>query len=128
MNSYIKITIKLIIVISLFPLLVVADTVTYFCEYSTYSDERGNHKVKDLFELKFIVDTNADKSYMLGNLGSVEVVKIENEDQIGFVDVTNSGNIMSTTIDSQLKSAHSRNTVIYGEITPSQYYGSCEIK
>jgi len=120
---------KLIVVILfLFPVLAFADTTTYSCNYTSYSDQEGNHKVKKKFELNFIVDKASGKSYMLGNNGSTEVKLLESSDRLAFIEVTATGNIMTTAIDSKLNSVHSRNSVMFGEMLPSQYYGKCEVK
>ena len=112
----------------LFSALTFADPTTYSCNYISYSDEQGNHKLKDKFILNFIVDKAAGKSYLLGNNGSSEVMLLESNDQLAFLEVTASGNLMTTAIDSKLNSVHSRNAVLSGKILPSQYYGNCKIK
>lgn len=112
----------------LLPAIAFADTTTYSCNYDSYSDQKGNRKVKDKFELNFIVDKAAGKSYLLGNNGSSEVQMLESSDQIAFVEVTATGNIMTTAIDSKLNTVHSRNSVMFGEMLPSQYYGKCKVK
>ena len=101
---------------------------TYICDYPTYSDQEGNHTVKDKFILTFIVDKEADKSYLLGNNGSSEVYRFESDSQLSFLEVTGTLNIISTTIDSNMDSVHSRNSVLSGKLIPSQYYGKCVIK
>ncbi|MBL4798970.1 MAG: hypothetical protein JKY50_16265 [Oleispira sp.] len=78
--------------------------------------------------LNFIVDQESKKSYMLGNNGSTEVKLFESSDQLVFIQLTDTGNIMTTTITRKLKSVHSRNSVMLDELIPSQYYGKCEIK
>lgn len=105
-----------------------ADTTTYSCNYTSYSDQEGNHKVKEKFELNFIVDKATGKSYLLGNNGSSEVKMLEIGDQLAFLEVTATGNLMTTAIDSKLNTVHSRNSVMFGEMLPSQYYGKCRIK
>ena len=112
----------------LFPVLVYAETTTYSCDYPSWSDQEGNHKVKEKFELNFIVDETTGKSYLLGNNGSSEVKLLRSDDGFAFVEITATGNIMTTSIDSKLNSVHSRNTILFGEIMPSQYYGMCEVK
>ena len=112
----------------LLPISVIAETTNYSCNYTSYSDNEGNHKVKDKFELNFIVDSATGKSYLLGNAGSSEVKALEAEDRVAFLEITATGNIMSTAIDSKLNSVHSRNTIMYGELLPSQYYGKCVVK
>ena len=119
---------SLIFLIFLLPTLALAETTNYSCNYTSYSDQEGNHKVKNKFELNFIVDRSTGKSYLLGNNGSAEVKALEMEDQISFVEVTATGNVMSTAIDKKLNSVHSRNSVMFGEMIPSQYYGKCVIK
>jgi hypothetical protein len=111
----------------LLPTVAFAEIRTYSCNYNSYSDQEGNHKVKNKFELNFIVDKAAGKSYLMGNNGSSEVKMLESSDQITFLEVTVTGNIMTTAIDSKLNTVHSRNSVIFGEIFPSQYYGKCEL-
>jgi hypothetical protein len=78
--------------------------------------------------LTYIVDKEADKSYLLGNNGSSEVYRFDSDDQLSFLEVTGTLNIMSTTIDSNMDSVHSRNSVILGKLIPSQYYGKCVVK
>ena len=118
----------LLTILLLLPVNVMAETTNYSCNYTSYSNIEGNHKVKDKFELNFIIDRTTGKSYLLGNAGSSEVRALESEDRIAFLEVTTTGNLMTTTIDSKLNSVHSRNTVMLGEIIPSQYYGECVAK
>ncbi|OBT12746.1 hypothetical protein A9264_15855 [Vibrio sp. UCD-FRSSP16_10] len=114
--------------IFLLPALALADTTTYLCNYGSYSDQEGNHKVKNKFELNFIVDKDTSKSYLLGNNGSSEVKLFESSDQLAFIEITATGNLMTTAIDSKFNSVHSRNSIMFGEMLPSQYYGKCEVK
>ena len=115
-------------IIFLFPLLVVANTSTYICNYESYSDQDGNHKVTKPFELTFIYDKDANKSYMVGSNGSTDLTHVPSTKQISFIEVTATGNLMTTAIDSKLHSVHSRNSVMFGEMLPSQYYGKCVVK
>ena len=118
----------LLILLLFLPICVIAETVNYSCNYTSYSDSEGNHKVKNKFELNFIIDRATGKSYILGNAGSSEVKAFEAEDRVTFLEVTATGNIMSTAIDSKLNSVHSRNSIMFGELLPSQYYGKCIVK
>ncbi len=119
---------SLIVLILMFPMLVIAETTNYSCNYTSYSDKDGNHKVKNKFELNFLVDRATGKSYMLGNNGSSEVTALEAKDQISFIELTTSRNVMTTAIDGELNSVHSRNSVMFGKMIPSQYYGKCVVK
>jgi len=116
------------IILLVFPGSAFADTTTYICDYPTYSNQEGNHKIENKFVLSFVVDTENDKSYMVGNNGSAEVIKFETGNRISFLEITETRNLMTTTIDKDLYSVHSRNKVIRGELIPSQYYGKCEKK
>ncbi len=93
-------------------------------------NENGNHKVKDRFVLTFIVDMTKKTAYMLGSQGTEEVTLIPSGvgEGVSFVEITGVGNVMTTAIDSKGNSVHSRNTIIHGEIVPTQYYGKCEFK
>lgn len=105
-----------------------ADPGTFICEYKTYSDATGSHKAEDDFRLTFIVDEQANKSYMLGKLGSTEVMLVPNADGLTFVEITDAGNVHVTAISKRRKSVHSRSTNVLGDLVPSQYYGTCKVQ
>ena len=104
-----------------------AAPITYFCKYPLWSDEEGVHEAND-FNLTFIVDEENNTAYMVGNNGTEEIVIIPSIGSTNFIEVTDTGNMMTTTIDTKLKSVHSRNSVLLGDLIASQYYGSCEIR
>ncbi|HHQ4779543.1 TPA: hypothetical protein ACSP0C_003299 [Aeromonas veronii] len=106
----------------------IAKSIELDCDYQTYSDQGGNHKVTKPFILGFVIDDITNKAYEVGSIGVSEVSFIKGIDSYSFVEITDTGNVMSTTIDNSLTSTHSRNTVISGEVIPSQYYGKCKIK
>ena len=112
------------------PTLVYGDTETFICNYSTYSDANGNHKVTDKFVLTFIVDMTKKTAIMLGSQGTEEVTLIPSGvgEGISFIEITGAGNVMTTAIDSKGNSVHSRNTILDGGIVPTQYYGKCEFE
>ena len=111
--------------VSMLPGAALAETTTFVCDYKTYSGEDGLHKVENSFILTFIVDNENGKAYMVGNLGSEEVSIVKNSYGVTFVEVTDVGNVMITTIINTGQTVHSRNSVMFGEIVPSQYYGEC---
>ena len=106
-----------------------ANIITYECDYPTYSDKTGIQKAKG-FEVTFVSDTDTGKAYMSGNNGSTEVSLSMRADKEGVnvLEMTDSGNMMLTTILFSGQSVHSRNSAIMGEFIASQYYGICEIK
>lgn len=105
-----------------------ANTITFDCDYKTYSDEQGNHKVDKPFRMTFLIDSKAEKAYMIGHAGSSEVEMIPNAQGFTLVEVTGTGNVMTTAIADSGKSVHSRNGIVLGNIVPSQYYGTCTQK
>ena len=67
---------------------------------------------------------------MSGNNGSTEVSLSMHayKEGVNVREMTDSGNMMLTTILFSGKSIYSRNSVFMGEFITSQYYGICEIK
>jgi hypothetical protein len=102
-----------------------ADTTTFECDYKTYGDDKGLHKVGTPFRLTFLVDSSSKKAYIIGNVGSSEVSSVPNAEGITLVEITSSGNVMTTVITAKGKSVHSRGSIVFGDLVPSQYYGSC---
>lgn len=102
-----------------------AATTTFECDYKTYGDDKGLHKVGSPFRLTFLVDGSSKKAYIIGNVGSSEVSLVPNAEGITLVEITDSGNVMTTVITSKGKSVHSRGSIVFGDLVPSQYYGSC---
>ena len=105
-----------------------AETVGYHCKYPTFSDQDGSHKVgKEGLSLTFIADMDKWKAYLIGNVGASEVMMQYNTDiGISFIEVTKSGNVMTTTIDRNMRSAHSRHYILFSDFFPSQHYGRCQ--
>ncbi|MDH5721946.1 MAG: hypothetical protein OEY94_01315 [Alphaproteobacteria bacterium] len=99
-------------------------TETYECLYSHYSNKEGLHDAEKNFLLTFVIDKEANKSYIVGNNGSNEVKYIDGYG-VSFVEITQVGNIMTTAIDSEMNSVHSRHSILSGKLIPSQYYGQC---
>jgi hypothetical protein len=103
-----------------------SETVTYTCRYETYSNEKGLHKVMDDFKLVFVVDTSKDAAHLVSSKGkfSVEMLPAPNGGMT-LVEMVDGGKVLSTSIDKSGKSVHSRNIILEGQISPSQYYGAC---
>ena len=80
----------------------------------------------ETMQLSFLVDANTGKSYVIGNAGQAEVTFIRNKGGgLTFIEVTPTGNVATTTLDDSGRAVHSRNMIIAGELTPSQYLGRC---
>jgi hypothetical protein len=102
------------------------DPVLFTCDYATYSDERGLNRAEKGFQLRFMIEPRTKKSYAIGNNGSTPVKLVANADGLTFVEITDSGNVMVTAITNRGASAHSRSSMILGDLVPSQYYGTCK--
>ena len=116
--------VALTLIVLFLPALALAEAVTFYCDYTSYSDEEGNHEVKDKFVLTFLVD--GDNAYIIGNNGSEPVEVVAGDGKVSFIEITATGNLMTTAITADGKSVHSRNSIMFGDLIPSQYYGTCE--
>ena len=123
--SYWPLIILRALALFLIPLSAFGATDTYVCEYPTYSDKDGSHRRTDQFTLTFVVDRAKGSGYIVGNQGSAKVQIIPGLDRLAFIEVTDTGNVMTTTILSDGESVHSRNTVIIDHFIASQSYGRC---
>lgn len=103
-------------------------SIMYECNFSYNANHKEFQKLQKPFELKIISDDKNNVHYLIGDSGSSQLTKVKNLYGINFLEVTDVGNIMVTTISNSGQSVHSRNSLIFGEFVPSQYYGSCIIK
>ncbi len=106
----------------------VAETLTIACVYPKFSDKDGRHEVNEPLEQTFIIDSEKESAYVVGSRGSGKVDQIAGKDGLSFIEITDNGSVMTTTIDSKGSSVHSRNTSLNGILVPSQYYGTCVFK
>jgi hypothetical protein len=98
-----------------------ADVVNFDCTFPVFASKEGLNE-NQKFSMQFIID--GENSYVTGNNGSSKVHLVSGNECITFLEVTASGNVMTTTITKSGESVHSRHTVI-GELIPTQYYGKC---
>jgi hypothetical protein len=102
------------------------ETVTYTCQYETYGNEKGLHKVVDDFKLVFVVDTSKEAAQLISSRGKFNVELLPApHGGMTLVEMVDGGKVLSTSIDKFGKSVHSRNIILEGQISPSQYYGTC---
>lgn len=97
------------------------------CEFAKVATLKDGLK-NATFKLDFVFDTEKKKYVVLGNNSMEDLTMIENDDGITLVEITRSGNVMTTTInvsDQNLEAVHSRNTLIPSGLIAQQYYGWC---
>jgi len=102
-----------------------AAPINFECKFTREASANG---IKDsTFNMSYLLDEAAKKAYITGNVGSSEVQYITNATGgITFIEITETGNVMVTAISNKDHSAvHSRNGIIFGNLVPTQYYGTC---
>ena len=103
-----------------------ADEVTYSCTYDTYSNEKGVHKVQDNFKLVFVLDTSKETARSLGSRGPIAVdLYYAPDGGLTFIEPVDGGKVLVTSIDRSHNTVHSRNVILQGHVSASQYYGTC---
>jgi len=103
-----------------------AAPMSFQCSFTRYADDIGGLRKTDKpFELSYLIDTETEKAYIIGNNGSAEVTLISNKSGFSLIEVTPSGNVMVTAISVSTQAVHSRNVIAGDKIIPSQYYGTC---
>jgi len=99
----------------------------FSCKYPVYSSNELKIEKDDNFNLQFVLREDGTAS-MIGNQGAAPVLVFQQRDQITFLEITQMGNFMLTTVDKKGESVHSRHTVISSDLFPSQYYGYCKVQ
>lgn len=99
---------------------------SFVCTFPAVATPAGLKKEAKPFELRFMADSDTEKTYILGNNGANEVMPIKNKDSgTSYIEITGSGNVMVTAITASGEAVHSRNTILSSGLVPSQYYGKC---
>lgn len=101
-----------------------ASPTTLSCEFNQLSSPKGLEK-EDEFNFRILWDAEKNIAYIQGTVGTSPLEIIASDTQVSFIEITNTKNIMVTTIGNGGKAVHSRNSIIMGELVPSQYYGTC---
>lgn len=109
----------------LLPAIAHGATTSYTCKFPAEATPKGLSKQASPLELRFVVDVSTRKAYLMGNAGSSEVEVIPNTGGISFIEITASGNVMVTAVTNSGEAVHSRNGIMFKELVPSQFYGTC---
>ena len=105
-----------------------AQVATYECNYPSYSDGKSVRRSTEKFGLTFVVDSSKKTAYIVGNNGGSEVHLVPSAFGPTFIEVTQTGNVMTTAIANDGASVHSRGTRMQDGLVPSQYYGHCVVR
>ncbi len=104
-----------------------AETIITRCEFTREASPDGVKTQKPLL-MVFAADTVNQKYFMLGNTGDVvECGGVANDGAFSWIEITKSGNIMSTTVGDNGVAVHSRHVWVPAakQFIPSQWYGRC---
>lgn len=99
---------------------------TIICDYDKFASIQKVDKVVEIFQLTFAVDKETSEAKVIRKNGITEVQLLPTGGGFTFIEVNERGNVLTTTVDIHGKSAHSRNTILDGELIPSQFYGTCD--
>ncbi len=98
----------------------------FVCVFERYvSPETGRlSRAADPLRFEFTVD-KAGRAFAVGR--DVYPVKVITGDSgVTFLEVLATGAVQTTTVNARGKAVHSRHTILFGELVPTQYYGICE--
>ena len=100
---------------------------TLVCEFPKYhSQDETRLQTASGFEMTFRYDLINSEAFMEGNGGISSVVLTGGSAGLTFLEFLNTGAIQSTTVAKNGAAVHSRHTLMFGDLVPSQYYGSCK--
>ena len=103
-----------------------AKVLQFNCSYQKfYNPEDDRLENSKDFNLQFTVDTVTNKAVLIGNQGVEDVTFVSGDEGITFLEYLPSGAVQTTTVSKSGASVHSRHTLMAGQFTASQYYGSC---
>lgn len=97
----------------------------YNCDLPDYADFDSKSWAVQDFKFRIAVDTTENKAYMIGNAGVSEMIIVPSPNGITFIEITDVGNVITTTIDESGNAVHSRNVILFGGLIASQLFGKC---
>ena len=103
-----------------------AEVFTYSCVFETFHERDAliRHSANN-FSITFRVDSITGDAFIEGNAGISSVEVHTGDSGITFLERIGSGAVQTTTIDFNGVASHSRHTIIFQDLVPSQYYGTC---
>ena len=109
------------------PSLGLAEVEKLACNFPTFHTSNEVEMLKsDGFALNFTFDTITNDAFLEGNNGLSPVTLLRGGKGLTFVELLQTGALQSTTVALDGSAVHSRHTIIGSQLSPSQYYGSCD--
>ena len=100
-----------------------AEVITYECSFDRYEGPDGGGTQDFGFTIQ--LDSVTEDAYIVGTQGLAKLAYIPATFGRSFIEFSDGGNVMVTTITEDGDAVHSRNTMMLGNLIPSQYYGEC---
>ncbi len=103
---------------------------TYMCEFTSYATAKGSFP-KGTMKFTLIINNNENTFTIKRSTGSTQGKTIKADKGLSFVEISERGNITTTSIttlpprDKEQKVVHSQNILVGGKIIASQHYGTC---
>lgn len=104
--------------------MVSAEVITYECSFPRYEGPNGGGTEDFGFTIQ--LDTVTEDAYIVGSEGLARLAHIQGVFGRSFIEFSETGNVMVTTLTNSGEAVHSRNSILLGDLIPSQYYGKCE--
>lgn len=98
------------------------------CKYHKFASIQKVDQVVEILQLTFSVELESSYAKVIRTNSERDVQLYPSGGGFTFVEITEDENVLSTTVDVHGKSVHSRNTIIAGDLVPSQFYGSCDYR
>ena len=96
------------------------------CKFPKYhSQDETRLQTASGFGMTFRYDQITREAFMEGNGGISRVVLQGGSDGLTFLEFLTSGAVQSTTVAKSGAAVHSRHTLMFGDLVPTQYYGTC---
>lgn len=106
------------------PLPAAANSVTLKCNLKQIIREVGSGEAETL-RLELVIDVGRGTAKVVSEEETGEVKIARGDEATTFVQLFPSGEIRTTTISDFGRAAHSRHTVVRGEVVPTLYHGDC---
>ena len=96
------------------------------CNFAKYHSQDENRLQTDSgFGMTFRYDLITREAFMEGNNGISGVTLTDGYDGLTFLEFLPAGAVQSTTVAKSGAAVHSRHTLMFGNLVPTQYYGTC---